>query len=215
MTDPCIKYKHIDIELLRVSNDSKYIELIFDVPSGYHMTSIQINVSYLADCKNFKNRDDRYEFTKFDGQEQSEWTLKIPVECLGNHIPAMYTITLYAHSDSPDEGYSPDIEDTALVSDINGVYDLLFEAITKPGKCDPISDDAIRNYMLLYGHTAAMYERDIDSAKYFFKYIAKQFANCCQKPSRCSCAKGTPPDNCGCKQPEEPKPKPNLCGCNK
>jgi len=67
MTDPCIKNKHIDIELLRVSNDSKYIELIFDVPNGYHMTSIQINVSYLEDCKNFKNRDDRYEFTKFDG----------------------------------------------------------------------------------------------------------------------------------------------------
>jgi hypothetical protein len=49
-------------------------------------------------------------------------------------------------------------------------------------KCeDVIPDEVIRKYLLIYGHTAAMAARDLDTAQEYFKLIGNCFSKCGSK----------------------------------
>lgn len=73
------------------------------------------------------------------------------------------------------------------------------------GNCSSISDEAIRKYLILYGHQAALYsEGGEDIAKMLFKILVKQFSNCSSntRPGRCDVQFNNyiVKSNCGCKK---------------
>lgn len=75
----------------------------------------------------------------------------------------------------------PTIEpDTMVCSDVNQAYRcMLDELLMKEGACDDlVSDELIRKYLLLYGHTAALTTRDMETAETYFKLIGKCFSKC-------------------------------------
>jgi hypothetical protein len=90
-------------------------------------------------------------------------------------------------TENPVTGYILDIceeipmdeqEDTAICSDVNFVYRCLLDGILEEGPCDPVSDEIIRKYLILYGHETAMKLRHLETAERYFKYLAKCFHPC-------------------------------------
>ena len=71
------------------------------------------------------------------------------------------------------------------------------------------SDEAIRKYMILYGHLSAMAAGDIDIAEMYFKILINNFNKCGTRDGRscgtCGCSTNYIPSashivdhNCGC-----------------
>lgn len=106
----------------------------------------------------------------------SEWTTNssMPDDCI-------YEIHLKSK-----EGLTKD----ALISDVRFVYECMLDKLTKSSDdcCDAISDDIIRMYLTLYGHTTAMQYGDLPTAKEFYKRLLKCGCKCTpvRKPS-CGC----------------------------
>lgn len=80
----------------------------------------------------------------------------------------------------------------AVISDVRFVYDCLIDKLIHSTEdcCQPVSDDVIRMYLTLYGHTTAMQYGDIQTAKEMYTRLIK----------------------CGCKCPSVPK---TSCGCER
>lgn len=70
-------------------------------------------------------------------------------------------------------------EDSAICSDVNNIYYTLVDGIINPGdRCTTISDEVIRNYIILYAHLQALDKREYDEALLYFKMINSHFDNC-------------------------------------
>ena len=76
----------------------------------------------------------------------------------------------------------PNIESydtTVYTSDTNGTFQYLMDNILNlENSCTPISDDLIRNYLILYGHLQAMQNGQQSIAEEYFKILAKNFTKC-------------------------------------
>ena len=70
---------------------------------------------------------------------------------------------------------------TMVCSDVNHAYRCMLDDLLKEDKCDTISDDVIRKYLLLYGHQAAISVRDMETAEIYFKLIGNCFSKCASK----------------------------------
>ncbi len=71
------------------------------------------------------------------------------------------------------------VESTAVASDVNNIYKNLIDQILNPGeRCTTISDEAIRNYIILYAHMLALQLDEIDDAMVYFKMINNNFDRC-------------------------------------
>ena len=86
-------------------------------------------------------------------------------------------------------------ETTMVCSDVNYAYRcMLDDLLAENNRCDSVSDDAIRKYLLLYGHQAALSVRDMETAETYFKLIGNCFNKCAVKDRP---AKHAQPCNCG------------------
>lgn len=75
------------------------------------------------------------------------------------------------------ETVKDELEDFAFASDVNFVFRCLLDGLMLD-RCNPVPDDVIRNYLILYGHMAAVAEKDFETAEYYFKVLAKCFKKC-------------------------------------
>lgn len=95
-----------------------------------------------------------------------------------------------------------EIETTAICSDVGPVYRCILDGVLNSAcatdcSTGTVSDDVIRNYLVLYGHTAAMQSGDLETAELYFRMLTTCFNLC--KPC-CSCGKKPKIINsCGCK----------------
>lgn len=195
----------LEIELFRVSPDSKYLDVMFSMPGGglgFYMSSFKLEVrDGMGNVQNF----DLSDALGFDPtNHQSDWIIRIPLKDLGIDYPAIYIGTFKASINS--NNLDRDIIDTAIASDVNNVYHCLLKDILDTcGECydsKSVSDDVIRNYLILYGHQAAMYRRDLDVAERYFRILSKCFSSCgtgnCYTSSKCCGEKHIVKSDCGC-----------------
>lgn len=87
-----------------------------------------------------------------------------------------------------------EINDWMICSDVNNAYRCMLDDLLKDSRCETVSDDAIRKYLLLYGHQAALFVKDMETAEVYFKLIGNCFNNC---PSKDRPSKHVQPCNCG------------------
>lgn len=85
---------------------------------------------------------------------------------------------------------SGELTKDAYISDVRFVYECMLDKLTKSSDdcCEAISDDVIRMYLTLYGHTTAMQYGDLPTAQEFYKRLLKCGCKCApiRKPS-CGC----------------------------
>ena len=199
--------KAIEISVLRVSSNGKYIEFIINCPKDYFFTDFIINVY---------------------GQEQDKYSLKdsmfiVPIGYLGDDVvegpdgqpywnkhyysgqfkvedinvdhPEMFEIYLEAyHNENADSEVENEMEEdecwtppqiitaTAYISDVSKVYTCLMNDILSMGEslCDnsEAMDRLIRNYLILYAHQEAMNLRELPEARKYFTLLQKCFTHC-------------------------------------
>jgi hypothetical protein len=75
--------------------------------------------------------------------------LNFPVSTLeGVTGPAIYEI--YIKAENLVEGI--ELEDTLILSDVQYVYRNLIDGLISSDKCELLSDELVKQYLLLYGH---------------------------------------------------------------
>lgn len=179
--------RNISVSLFRVSADSKFLDMVFDCPREYHFTYLQLETRTLNDDGKFVSQ--WFDLSKALFTEETKtkhhWTVRLPLNKIGINSPAIYIATLKAQY--PDweaiettEEIEPDeITDEMICSDVNDAYYYLLDNVLNViDKCSGISDDAIRNYLILYAHIAALQQHDLDVAEVYFKLIINKFEKC-------------------------------------
>jgi len=82
-----------------------------------------------------------------------------------------------------------------ICSDVNFAYRCILDEILEMGnECSDLSESAIKNFLILYGHEAAMNTRDLEVAEKYFSLINKCFTKCDNKER---ITKSTALCNCG------------------
>lgn len=92
-----------------------------------------------------------------------------------------------------NESIGEELIDKMICSDVNYAYRCMLDDLLQMNNlCDPcveISDEAIRKYLILYGHQAALSCGDDEVAERYFKLIGNCFSNCGERVSNCGCNK--------------------------
>lgn len=191
--------KAISISLAKIDYDfdEPYIKIIADCPSGYRFTNMTITVQ-MPNGNKWIEKD-------FDASKliagKDDVVLNIPVSVLeGVEGPAMYYIKLVAklikgeEPENPCEELPAVIETDIYLSDVHGVYRCLLDGLLHADPCEGVSNEVIKNYLILYGHQAALADGDLKNAKELYKLLHKCFSKCgnIERTSKCNC-------NAGCK----------------
>lgn len=205
--------KAISISLFAVSSgfgdsNKKALKLIIDCPHGYVFTQC------LLDVKIGDNQTDHYDLSAAlfgDAQSSDDktdhWNIVIPLEMLGITSNAIYKIQLKASSTTIDTTTDEDgnettvikynnedpLSDVAYASDVDGTFECMLAHILNSDPCEAVSNDVIRNYLILFGHQAALREGKIDIAWEYFKLLDNCFNKCSNehtsKVSPCNCGR--------------------------
>lgn len=197
--------RNISVSLFRVSADSKFLDMVFDCPREYYFTYLQIETRTLNDDGKFVSQ--WFDLSKVlfseDTKSKHHWTVRLPLNKIGINSPAIYIATLKAYypgqeaTKTTEEIEDDEIVDEMICSDVNDAYYYLLDNVLNMiDKCAGISDDAIRNYLILYAHIAALQQHDLDVAEVYFKMIINKFVKCGdpRRPERihvssCNCGK--------------------------
>ena len=212
--------KNITISLFRVSADSLYIDMMFDCPEEYYFNSLFLEVRYFDKVMKSQFFDLSNALFNVDPDDpnntinKKHWVVRLPLDKLGILVPAIYKGTLKAQpiidesSDDSETECTPELEpleDCMVCSDVNYAYKcMLKDLLDLSDLADPcleISDEAIRKYLLLYGHQAALSTGDEEAAEVYFKLISNCFEQCGQGA-------------CGCCPTDRPKPIIHKSNCN-
>lgn len=164
--------KAISVSLAKIDYDlgEPYIKMIADCPAGYEFTLFHITVHVIENGE--------WVTKYFDASQilmgKSSANEVIPIRYLpGVSGPAIYEIELKAEDIISYEK----IFDTLILSDVYYVYRDLLDGLLSSDRCDPLSDELIKKYLILYGHQQALQE-DLDVAKELFKLLHKNFTKC-------------------------------------
>lgn len=164
--------KAISVSLAKIDYDlgQPYIKIIADCPSGYEFTLFHITVHMI--------QDDKWVTKYFDASQvlagQDRTTMSFPVSYLPEVSgPAIYEIELKAEE---KEEYT-EIFDKLILSDVYHTYRNLLDGLLSSDRCDPLSDELIKKYLILYGHQQAL-KQDLDIAKELFKLLHSNFTKC-------------------------------------
>lgn len=172
----------ININLFRVSSDSRYLDMMFDCPRAFEFTSLIIDVYHLDKQKETFDLSEAIFTTTTPPRKH--WTVRLPLNALGcgPEKPAIYVATFKAktvNDPSQDPMTPEEIIDTAICSDVNSVYYSLVDGIVDiNNKCENIPDDVIRKYLILHAHHLAMAKGELDDAILYFKMISNFFKKC-------------------------------------
>jgi hypothetical protein len=157
----------IQINLLRVSTDSQYIEFSVECPAGYNF-----NLLYIA---RYNVSTAIYDTTKdcsslLQGTTQKE-IMRIATSAFGTDV-TMYKVTFGIAPISPSD---PEVApDTGICSNVNFVYENLLNSILALTNCcidSTTYDTLMRNHMILYAHQEAMRLERYTEAEYFYGII--------------------------------------------
>lgn len=165
------------------SDGKLYIGIMANCPSEDFFTNCTITIHYMNGTE-WRTFDQKLDYsTAVNNKNAIKNLLNISEWTTNSSLPDDCIYEIYLESDS---GLTKD----ALISDVRFVYECMLDKLTKSSDdcCDSISDDIIRMYLTLYGHTTAMQYGDISTAKEFYKRLLKCGCKCTpvRKPS-CGC----------------------------
>lgn len=159
----------IQINLFRISSDSKYIDIIIECPTGYHFNSMYIKRYDGEDIyEGWKNCS-----TLLSGTTTKE-TLRIATSAFGAS-----TLFYGQFGVISDEIGGEEIPIAyAICSDINKIYTNLINSILKLKSCTKLDDTLYFKYMTLYAHSEAMRLNRYEDAERLYKTLNDLFSIC-------------------------------------
>ena len=178
----------LQINILRISPDNKYLEFSVECPEGYRFNTLFIS-KYLGehlydepiDCSNLYKRENTKEVMRF------------PTNLFGTTV-TMYKVEFGVEAIVAGK---EEIENVvAVCSNINHVYASLLDLVLNLTTCC-LSENTLvplmQNYMFLYAHIEAMRLNKYYDAESFYDIIYNLFVNCGTSARTTSSI-----NNCGC-----------------
>lgn len=194
----------ISVTVFRVTSghgeaNEKAIDLIVDCPTNYAFTDC------ILDVTRSDNAVDSYDLSGaiFNGGLENHWNIIIPLGRLGITDNAIYKMQLKAKEYKINTTTNGDGEEKSEViwedselseiiytSDVEGTFNCMLSHILNSNECGELPDDVIRNYLILFGHQAALREHNVELAWEYFKLLNNCFDKCGAHHHQKSC-------NCG------------------
>lgn len=174
----------VQIELLRISRDSKFIEIIAEC---YGDVFKELSIKRYGEV----NWNDASSLVL----NKNRVSLRIETAMLGG--PGMFEVQFGLGDSNESCGVDPQKRTVAYVSDINNVYTYILTLLLDLDcKCLEPSTELYKMFAFLYGHQEALRLGRIDEAYDFYKVIQKNLKLCgySAKATSVGCA----PTNCGC-----------------
>lgn len=186
--------KAIEVSLAKIDYNlgKPYLYVDASCPYGYYLTAFYITV-YQVDATG-QWTEKYYDIINAIQQDETpvvDLRMTMPISILEDiEGPAIYKIKLVADPDLDLINEDAVIDDKLFLSDVYGIYRQLLNGLLNSDHCNPLSDDLVKQYLMLYGHQQALHDGDLDVAKELFKLLHKGFSKCgnVNKPSI----------NCGC-----------------
>ena len=178
----------IAINLLRISPDSQYLDIIAEVPSGYRFDNLQV---YRYTGENVY--EDPVDCSAVFIPDTTKQVLRIKTSSFGEDV-TMYKVEFGA---TPLVQPNPTYSETAYCSNINFVYENLLDLllnVTNSCLSTKELETLNRNHTILYAHTEAMRLGRFREAEMFYDVIWNMFTNCGPESRRA----GIYNSNCGC-----------------
>lgn len=204
--------EYINVEKFKVSQESVYLDLLADCLDGYSFNKIELQVrSKSHDGKGMVEKS--YILTDeilqdFPNNKTNKLAIRIPLAILfGSEEeiqPSIYCLILKVVADPEiDHIGLNEYEEEFYTSDVNNAINYLIDSmLSLNGSCDPIPDDLIRNYLILYGHLAALESGQQSIAEEYFQILSNNFTKCGDETCR-TCG------SCGC----SPQHIHKICNC--
>lgn len=163
----------IQINLLRISPDSRYLEFSVECPTDY-----RFNQLYITRYAGNHLYDDTYDCSNLLVGTTTKEVMRIAVSNFGTDI-TMYKVEFGVTS--AVEGAESIDNSIGFCSNINNVYTNLLDMILKlnVGCVLPTEyETLVRNYIFLYAHIEAMRLNRQQDAERFYDIIWNLFVNC-------------------------------------
>lgn len=125
-------------------------------------------------------------------------TLQYPIEYIirniplsqffkdNKYIPSIFKIKLEAMNSTTYDVINREL----WVSDVHDVHHYFLNELLSVDKCEPLSDELIKKYLILYGHQQALSEQQFDVAMSLFTLLRNNFSKCPhsnQSEINCNC----------------------------
>ena len=163
----------IEISLIRISPDSKYLDIIVERSSEYRFNTLNV-YRYLGNSE----YADPVDCSSIYDHSKTKQVLRIAANSFGSDI-TMYKVEFGL---APDAEGVPEVEnEVAYCSNINFVYENMLDlALNIKNDCitDSEYDTFNRNHAILYAHTEAMRLSRFREAEMLYDIIWNLFSNC-------------------------------------
>lgn len=175
----------IQINLLRISPDSKYLEFSVECPTNYIFNKLFIKkYDYLTTTLYPENNDGWIDGSILYKQESTKEVMRINTEIFGGSTMFYVEFGVDWTSEDPEpilpDGTKLSTNTTVGVcSDVNNIYNYLLQCILSlDGGCEGLDSDTRRAFIILYGHTEAMRLERFEEAEHFYDVLKNNFSNC-------------------------------------
>lgn len=175
----------IQINLLRISPDSEYIEFSVECPTDYLFNKLLIKkYDYLTTTGYPTNSSGWIDGSNLYTRTSTKEVMRIASSIFGGStlFYVEFGIEWVGAGDEPllsDGTKLSDKTEVGVCSDINNIYTYLLQCILKlDNKCNYLSNEIKQAYILLYGHTEAMRLERFEEAEYFYDVLKNNFGNC-------------------------------------
>lgn len=178
---------NINICKVKNTNSGQVIWLSADCPSNYTFDGCTIKAEEYVN-NTWITSDTYIDFSHaVRALDTSNLNSFFSIGQMGIGPHSIYTVELHI---APKDPSMPSDSKLAYVSDVEFVYDCLFDKIVSISNdcCAESSDDLIRLYLTLYGHVSAMNYGRLDEAKLLYKRLLNCGCNCkTQSITKCNC----------------------------
>ena len=175
----------IQINLLRISPDSQYLEFSVECPANYRFKKLDIKKfdyltteGYPANSSGFVEADNLYKRTS------TKEIMRIATSIFGGTgmFQVVFGVSWEGVGEEPllSNGTKlSDKETIGICSDVNNIYNYLLQCLLSlDSRCAELDNDMRRAFIILYGHQEAMRLERIDEAEYFYNILKNNFSNC-------------------------------------
>lgn len=175
----------IQINLLRISPDSQYLEFSVECQANYRFNLLSIKkfdylttTGYPANSYGFIDASNLYK------QTSTKEVMRIETSIFGGTgmFQVVFGVMWTGLGDEPlyaDGSKLSDKQVIGICSDINNIYTYLLQCLLSlDEKCATLTNDAKLAFITIFAHQEAMRLERIDEAEYFYNILKNNFSNC-------------------------------------
>lgn len=175
----------IQINLLRISPDSQYLEFSVECPTNYRFETLSIKkYDYLTTTGYPTNYGGFVQAGNLYKKTSTKEVMRLATSIFGGTgmFQVVFKVNWIGEENEPlyaDGTKLSDKETIGVCSDVNNIYEYLLQCLLSlDTKCSTLTNDTRRAFTILFGHQEAMRLERLDEAEYFYNLLKNNFTNC-------------------------------------